>query len=304
MPRGSDLHGILLIDKEQGWTSHDVVARARRITGQRKIGHTGTLDPMATGLLVLCLGDATRLVEYMMGHDKAYTGEIVLGTQTATDDAEGEVTEQRAVPAISGDQLRSLEVLFTGELLQRPPAYSAVKVAGQRAYAAARSGKVIELAERPVVVHSLQLRPVAANRLAIDVACGAGTYIRSLARDIGARIGCGGYLSALRRTAAGGFHVSEACSLGDLEIIARAGLTMELLRHSDEGVTALAAAIIEQARGRQFGQGMALQAKVLIGAETGPIRVYDDTGCFLGIGQVVANGRIQPVKVLASSRSQ
>jgi len=303
MPATSNLHGILLIDKEHGWTSHDVVAKARRITGQRKIGHTGTLDPMATGLLVLCLGDATRLVEYMAGHDKRYTGEVVLGERTDTDDAEGEVVERRPVPEIGENELARFAAQFTGEQLQRPPAFSAIKVAGQRAYAAARAGKAVELAERPIVVHSLRLTRLSPDRLAIEVECGAGTYIRSLARDIGGAIGCGGHLSALRRTAAGGFDVADACSLGDLELIARAGLLEELLRQPDEGVPELDAAIVAEQRGHRFGQGNALDAESERDFRAAAIRVYDDTGSFLGIGQISQEGRIRPVKVLASSRS-
>ncbi len=303
MPATSNLHGILLIDKEQGWTSHDAVAKARRITGQRKIGHTGTLDPMATGLLVLCLGDGTRLVEYMTGHDKRYEGEIVLGARTETDDAEGQVVERREVAEVAEDDLRQLERRFTGELMQRPPAFSAIKVAGKRAYAAARAGKPVDLAERPVVVHSLRLARLSGERLKIEVRCGAGTYIRSLARDIGEALGCGAHLSALRRTAAGGFDVSDACSLADIEIIARAGLLEQLLRQPDEGVPEIEAAIVEHQRGQRFGQGNALEIEPERAFEPGAIRVYDDTGSFLGIGQISQEGRIRPSKVLASSRT-
>ncbi|MEO9256647.1 MAG: tRNA pseudouridine(55) synthase TruB, partial [Tepidiformaceae bacterium] len=151
----SPLHGILLVDKPQGWTSHDVVAKTRGLTHERKIGHTGTLDPMATGLLVLCLGDATRLVEYMAGHDKRYEGEITLGVTTDTDDAEGTPIATCSVPELSEPTLSSLASQFSGALSQRPPAYSAVKIGGKRAYAVARGGGVVTIPARPVMVHSL-----------------------------------------------------------------------------------------------------------------------------------------------------
>ena len=169
----SGLTGILLIDKEPGWTSHDVVARSRRLTGQRRIGHTGALDPMATGLLVLCLGRATRLVEYMMASEKAYEGEIALGQETDTDDAEGAPTASGEVPA--GDlDLDGIARRFTGEIMQTPPAYSAVKVEGRRAYALAREGETPELRPRPVRVTSLGLERTAPDRLRVDVHCGPG----------------------------------------------------------------------------------------------------------------------------------
>ena len=299
----ANLHGILLIDKAQGWTSHDVVAKARRITGQRKIGHTGTLDPMATGLLVLCLGDGTRLVEYMTGHDKRYQGEIVLGVRTATDDAEGEVLETRPLPRLSPDILRSLERRFTGPLEQRPPAYSAVKVEGQRAYAAARAGKALDLPPRRVMVHELGLRQSGPGRIGIDVHCGAGTYIRSLARDIGEVLGCGAHLAGLRRTTAGGFSVADACTLDQLGRIVEAGLLSELLRQPDEGVTELDAAIVTGAHGKLLEQGIALDGLPGDGTANSVVRVYVESGSFLGIAELGSGGRIRPLKVLASARS-
>ena len=154
----SGLTGVVLIDKAPGWTSHDVVARARRLTGQRRIGHTGALDPMATGLLVLCLGRATRLVEYMMAGEKTYEGEIALGRETETDDAEGRVVREADPPAADADLgLEAVAARFTGEIMQTPPAYSAVKVEGRRAYAVARGGERPDLKPRPVRVSALRL---------------------------------------------------------------------------------------------------------------------------------------------------
>jgi tRNA pseudouridine55 synthase len=200
----------LLVDKPSGWTSHDVVAKVRGLSRQRQIGHTGTLDPMATGLLVLCLGRATRLVEYMVGHDKAYTGIIQLGASTTTDDAEGEVTERAPVPALTADDQRRVAAAFTGRIEQVPPAYSAVKVAGQRAYAVARKGGAVSLGARPVTVYEMALELEGSDRLRIEVRCSSGTYVRSLARDMGVALGTLGHLAALRRKSVGGFGVEDA----------------------------------------------------------------------------------------------
>lgn len=295
------LHGILLIDKPGGWTSHDVVARTRRLVGQKKIGHTGTLDPMATGLLVLCLGDGTRLVEYMTGHDKAYDGQITLGVRTATDDAEGEVLETRPVPALSDQDLRALEARFTGDLLQRPPAYSAVKVEGQRAYAAARRGDPLVLQPRPVRIHRLELRALAPDKLALRVECGGGTYVRSLARDIGEALACGAHLSALRRTHAGLFRIEQAVTLETLAAFAAAGRAEELLWAPDEGVADMPAAIITAANGGRFAQGNAIRAPFEKLIMDGAMRVYDGTGRFLGMAASGPGGQIRPLKVLAST---
>jgi tRNA pseudouridine55 synthase len=295
-------HGILLVDKPPGWTSHDVVAKARRLCSQRKIGHTGTLDPMATGLLVLCLGDATRLVEYMVGHDKRYEGEIALGARTDTDDAEGTVVESRPVPALDDARLRELESEFTGHLMQRPPAYSAVKVEGERAYAAARRGNELDLPARPVTVYELKLQRAAEQRLRIDVACGSGTYIRSLARDIGEVIGSGAHLGALRRTHAGGFAVDEAITLDELATITAGNRLAEVLWAPDEGVIENPAAILGQANAGRFLHGMQLEATPAGPPSTDPVRVYDAAGSFLGVAAIGSRGEIRALKVLSSAQ--
>lgn len=299
----SDLDGILLIDKAAGWTSHDIVAKARGITGQRRIGHTGTLDPMATGLLIACLGKATRLVEYMTLHDKRYEGEITLGATTDTDDAEGMVLSQREVPAIDTDRLRSIEATFTGVLQQRPPAYSAVKVEGQRAYAAARRGVALELAPREVVVRSLDLTPLAPDRLRIDVLCGSGTYVRSLARDIGEALGCGAHLSQLRRTHAGGFAVAEAITLDALARIAAAGELAEVIRPSDDGITDFEAAIVCEQTSASIAAGITTAPGPAVHAAD-VARIYDASGQFIAVGRVAESGQIRPIKVFREQNAK
>lgn len=294
------LDGILLVDKEPGWTSHDVVAKARGITGQRKIGHTGTLDPMATGLLVLALGKATRLVEYMSGHEKEYEGVFTLGVATGTDDAEGEILREQAPPPLADEDLRRLERQFTGNILQRPPAFSAIKIEGQRAYAVARRGGAVTLEERPVAIHALSLDPLPGDRLAVRVRCGAGTYIRSLARDIGEVLGCGAHLSALRRTRVGSFTIAAAVSLVDLAEATSAGLLPALLRAPDEGIGDHDAAIIATERARQLCCGGALAPLVAPARAATVARAYATDGAFLGVVYVEPDGLIRPIKVLAS----
>lgn len=291
------LHGILLVDKEPGWTSHDVVAKARGLTGQRKIGHTGTLDPAASGLLVLCLGDATRLVEYMSGHEKCYTGTIRLGVRTETDDAEGAVTETREAPPRAEVDLQALTARFTGEIAQRPPAYSAISVAGQRAYAVARRGGSIDLPERTVAVHELRLRWAGPAELDVVLRCSAGTYVRSLARDIGAALGCGAHLATLRRTAAGHFRVAQAVTIGELADAARQGVASDLLLPADEGVTDVEAAIVTGDHATMLGQGKRLPPAGQISRE-GLLRVYSAAGQFVGMGSADGDGWIRPLKVL------
>jgi|Deesub1362A_J573_1020465.scaffolds.fasta_scaffold10308_2 tRNA pseudouridine55 synthase len=216
-------HGLLIIDKDAGWTSHDVVARVRRLIGQRRVGHAGTLDPMATGVLVLCLGRATRLAEYLQGHRKRYQATIRLGEVTDTYDLEGEVIERHPVPSLSEEELTSHLRAFQGTITQRPPAYSAVKVDGVPAYRRARRGEVVALPPRQVTIYEIRLSRWEPPELSLEIECSAGTYIRSLAHDLGQAIGCGAHLIALRRTASGPFTLADAISLSELERLVEDG---------------------------------------------------------------------------------
>ena len=296
----SGLTGVLLIDKEPGWTSHDVVARSRRLTGQRRIGHTGALDPMATGLLVLCLGRATRLVEYMMASEKAYEGEIALGQETDTDDAEGKPTASGEAPA--GDlDLDAIARRFTGEIMQTPPAYSAVKVEGRRAYALAREGETPELRPRPVRVTSLSLERTAPDRLRVDVHCGPGMYVRSLARDIGRVIGCGAHLASLRRTGSGPFDVRDAVPVEALGAFAGAGKLDEVVRPADEGIAESAAAILTASHAEQLRSGQLAWARGGFLRPATLARLYGADGSFVGVGEVDEPGRVRALKVVAGA---
>jgi tRNA pseudouridine55 synthase len=211
MVTGRIVDGILNIDKPQGWTSHDVVAWIRRVLKVKRVGHAGTLDPLATGVLLVCVGQATRVAEYLMASDKTYRAEIQLGTITETYDTDGEVVETRPLPA---DLDRSAIWIalgrFVGDIMQAPPAYSAIKQDGVPLHRRARRGEVVRPVARPVCIHSIQLIDWAPPCLTIDVTCDPGTYIRSLAHDLGQALGPGGALSALRRTRSGSFLADDA----------------------------------------------------------------------------------------------
>jgi tRNA pseudouridine55 synthase len=208
--------GLVVVDKAPGMTSHDVVARVRRLAGTRKVGHAGTLDPMATGVLVLGVDRATRLLGHLMLTDKAYDATVRLGVSTTTDDAEGEVTATHAVDGVREDAVRDELARFVGDIEQVPTAVSAIKVDGKRAYARVRDGEQVELKARPVTIHELVVHEVALPNVRISVRCSSGTYIRAIARDLGAALGVGGHLTALRRTAVGPFDLAVARTLDQL----------------------------------------------------------------------------------------
>ena len=223
--------GLLVVDKPAGWTSHDVVGRARRLCGTRRVGHAGTLDPMATGVLVLGVNKATRLLTFLVGSDKAYTATIRLGQSTITDDAEGEVVATAPADRVDAEALRAAVAALTGEIEQVPSAVSAIKVDGERSYARVRAGEDVVLAARPVTVPRFEVlgtRQAEADGVPVldvdvEVEVSSGTYVRALARDLGAALGVGGHLTALRRTRVGSFTLDQAHTLPELEAAAETG---------------------------------------------------------------------------------
>jgi len=207
------LCGLLNLNKPSGMTSREVVnVVQRRLPRRTKVGHAGTLDPLASGVLVVCLGAATRLIQYVQGMPKHYQGEFLLGRRSATEDTEGEVTTLECPPIPTREQVVAAASKWIGVIQQRPPAYSAVKVRGRRAYDLARRGDEVELAARPVIIHRLEVRDYDYPRLVLDVVCGSGTYIRSLGRDLAESLGTACVMSGLERTAIGGFSIDEAVS--------------------------------------------------------------------------------------------
>lgn len=274
----STAEGILTIDKPGGMTSHDVVNRIRRLTGIRRIGHAGTLDPLATGVLLLCVGRTTRLVEYLVGHDKVYEVTVRLGQATNTYDAEGEVVAERPFTHLTTAQIEQALVPFRGPILQKPPIYSAIKKDGQPLYKLARAGVEVDVPARKVTIHALDILDVALPEVRLRVACSSGTYIRSLAHDLGEALGCGGHATALRRTAVGDFVVTQAVPLADLTtdnwpVYLLAGETaVAHLPRLDLAADQTTALKNGQRPPRQTGQ-----------PQSPLLRAYDDTGQFIGI---------------------
>ena len=283
--------GIVVVDKPAGMTSHDVVARVRRLAGTRRVGHGGTLDPMATGVLVLGVERATRLLTYVVGSTKRYLGTIRLGQSTITDDAEGEVTSTADASGVTDEAIAAGMAALTGRIEQVPSAVSAIKIKGQRAYAKVRKGEAVELAARPVTVSRFDLlatrRDGATIDLDVDVECSSGTYIRALARDLGADLKTGGHLTALRRTAVGGFTLAEAATLEEL---AENPINLD--------ISAAAARLMPrreatEAEARTLRHGGPLSTVGI----AGPYAVFDPAGDVLGVVSE-RDGRARPEVVL------
>jgi len=208
---------VLLIDKPLHWTSFDAVRKVRNLVRTKKVGHAGTLDPLATGLLIICTGKFTKQINQYMAQEKEYTGTITLGAVTPTYDLESEPREFKSVEGLTTSQLEAAAASFTGPILQTPPIHSAIKKEGRRVYELARKGVDVKLDPRPVTIHALELTKVELPKVHFRVVCSTGTYIRSLANDFGAVLGCGGYLSALCRTRIGAFRLEDAMRIEDLQ---------------------------------------------------------------------------------------
>jgi tRNA pseudouridine55 synthase len=211
------VNGVLLIDKPSGPTSFDVVRAVRRAVDQRKVGHTGTLDPPASGLLIVCLGQGTKLVPYLMQGDKRYSATVRLGSETDTDDAAGEPTAEAPIPALTRELIADTLVGFRGTIEQVPPAYSAIKSGGEALHRKARRGEQVDPAPRAITIHTLELARFEGDEIDLEITCSKGTYVRSLARDLGRALGTRAHLAALRRTASSGFDVADALPLAELE---------------------------------------------------------------------------------------
>ncbi|MGQ4505792.1 tRNA pseudouridine(55) synthase TruB [Dermabacteraceae bacterium P13103] len=291
-------HGICLLDKPQEWTSHDVVGRMRRVAATRKVGHAGTLDPMATGLLVAGIGQGTRLLTYLVGADKTYTATIRVGQATTTDDAEGEALGE-AVDAtgFSDERVASAVSALTGEIMQVPSAVSAIKVDGQRAYARVRAGEDVQLAARPITVHEFKVLTRREEGpfldLDVEVSCSSGTYIRALARDLGQALdGSGAHLTALRRTQVGPFTVAQASPVpprGEDDV------TLPAMGLGETAAAVLTPVSVSEADARALTFGQKPEYTGPAGAET--VAVLDAEGRLVSIAQVRA-GKLAPKLVI------
>jgi tRNA pseudouridine55 synthase len=300
--------GFLVIDKPEGVTSFSMVALVRRLTGVRRVGHAGTLDPLATGVLPVAIGQATRFIEYLDDAPKVYRALVRFGAATSTYDREGAVTATADASRLRATEVTATLAAFIGDVEQVPPMFSAIKVAGTPLYRHARKGMEIELTPRPVRIDSLTLLgfvPGPSPEADLQVVCGRGTYIRSLAHDLGKRLGVGAHLHALRRTASGGFGVRLASSPAEFERLAHEGRLFDAILAVDRAVERRPAAILsaEHARDVRAGRRLDLHiASTRLGTAVGTIcRAYDTEGAFLGVLRHDQGTSWHPAKVLPTS---
>ncbi len=306
---GPRIDGILVVSKPAGPTSHDIVALVRRLTGVRRVGHGGTLDPFAVGVLPVFMGRATRMVEYHLADEKAYRASVVFGARSSTDDIDGEMTPNE-VPAPTRHDVEAALAPFRGQIEQVPPDHSAVHVGGKRAYEVARGGEKPELDARQVTIHGLELsswdasdpdRPMAE----LEVRCSAGTYIRSLARDLGDHLGCGAYLGALTRTASGPFSIDMAHPLDHVREELAAGRTEALLLSPDAGLEHIPMVEVPARDREALAKGQIIRVRGQISGPPDPaavldeaqvVRVVDEAGHLAAMAHV-RKGRLYPDKV-------
>ncbi|MEW5968229.1 MAG: tRNA pseudouridine(55) synthase TruB [Pseudomonadota bacterium] len=289
------MNGVLLLNKPVGITSNAALQKAKWLLNAKKAGHTGTLDPFADGLLPLCFGETTKFSAYLLESDKRYRAVMQLGVTTTTGDPEGEILSTREVHASRAD-IEAVLPRFTGEIEQIPPMHSALKHQGRPLYEYARAGIEIDRPPRQVTIRALDLIECAPPRVVLDVQCSAGTYIRTLAQDIGAALGCGAHLTALTRTAAGGFVLDDAHTLAELDAL-DAGQRTALLQPADCLVAHLPATALDDAGTRALCQGRSLAHP----AAPGLTRVYAPDGIFLGLAEAV-DGQLVPRRLVATGK--
>lgn len=279
------IHGIINIYKEKGFTSHDVVAKARGILKQKKIGHTGTLDPDAVGVLPLCVGKATKVVNYLTDANKCYEAEVILGQTTTTEDASGEVLETQEVN-VTQEQVEEVIKTFIGKYIQTPPMYSAIKVNGVRLYELARQGIVIDRPSREVTIYDCKIiEPLQGNRFKIRVHCSKGTYIRTLCTDIGRKLQCGAHMGSLIRTQVGQYHIEDSITLKELEAIGN----IETVLWSIESVFEhYPSVVVQESYNKALYNGNPLPLDAIKGVKEGlnTLRVYNKDQEFIGIYKV------------------
>jgi tRNA pseudouridine55 synthase len=290
------IDGVLLLDKPFGLSSNVAVQRVRRLFDRAKAGHTGTLDPLATGLLPVCLGEATKFSHTLLDADKAYEAVIRFGFVSSTGDAEGEIQPLRE-PRFGISDLQRVMEAFTGTISQIPPMHSALKKDGRPLYEYARAGEEVERKTRSVLIKQLQLYDIKNEYVSIKVLCSKGTYVRVLAQDMGAFLGCGGYLAGLRRIGVGNMSVSNAIGLEALEALDPAQ-RQQCLLPVDCLLASLPAIYLEPDASQRVRNG--LEAEAAAGSYVGPVRLYGPTGGFLGLGEYGGEGRVSPKRMLST----
>ena len=283
------IHGIINVYKEKGFTSHDVVAKLRGSVGQKKIGHTGTLDPDATGVLPVCLGKATKLCDLLTDKNKTYEAVLLLGKTTDTQDITGEVLEEKSTEALTEEKVREAIEGFIGDYEQIPPMYSALKVNGKKLYELAREGKVIERKARPVKILDIQILEIDLPKVRMEVSCSKGTYIRTLCHDIGEKLGCGGCMESLIRTRVSTFRIEDAKTLDEIETLKQEGKLAELLVPIDAMFPFYPKITVKDDWKAFAKNGNPLDLKMLKEAcgqdEETQVRLYDESGKFIAIYQ-------------------
>ncbi len=277
------MDGILNINKPEGMTSHDVVAIIRKLLRQRRVGHAGTLDPAASGVLPICIGQGTRVAEYLSESGKAYRATIIFGIATDTYDAEGAITSTTSTADLSISQIEKTLPLFLGSQMQVPPRYSAIKLQGQPAYKRARAGEEITLDPRPIVIHSLEIINWSPPALVLAIECSKGTYIRSLAHDLGRHLGCGAYLRALIRTRSGPFSLSESITLEHLAASVDSASLQDYLYPVDKALAQYPALVLDAGTTTQVKHGNPFSYPIPTNDHLA--RVYDPGGHFLAIAE-------------------
>ena len=296
--RGRPVHGILLLDKPPGLTSNQALQRVKRLFDAQKAGHTGSLDPMATGLLPICLGEATKISGFLLDADKTYRFTCRLGERTDSGDADGEIVERRPVEGVDADAVEAALAPLRGEILQVPPMHSAIKRHGQPLYRLARRGESVEREARPTVIHRLEATAFDGRDLTLEVDCAKGTYVRALAEEIGAALGCGAHVAALRRLAAGPFGEDDMVTLEQLEAAAEAGRERldALLLPIDAALADWPEVAVNADMAHFLRQGQAVQ--VPRAPTAGLLRLYQRDGTFIGLGRIQGDGRVAPKRLM------
>lgn len=291
------MDGLLIVDKPQGKSSHDIVNAIRRMTNQKRVGHAGTLDPMATGVLVICVGQSVRVSQYLIDHDKVYSARVRLGVETDTYDATGRVLRSVTVN-VSHAQIQTALESFLGKISQSPPSFSAIQIGGVRQYRLARKGEIIELDPRPVEIYSIRLITIVDDQVEFEVACSKGTYIRSLAHDLGAKLGCGAHLVALRRLASGPFKIDEAHTVDELRDAFMNGQGQRWLIPLDRALEQFGSIQLTDAESKLVSSGRLIPNKGI--PESTFLRAYSPDGICVALLQA-NDSMLKPHKVFTYS---
>ena len=296
--KGRDIHGILLLDKPQGLTSNHALQKVKRLFNARKAGHTGSLDPLATGMLPVCLGEATKISNYLLNADKRYVAICKLGQRTDSADADGNIIATRSIENISERQVRELLEQFVGELQQVPPMHSAIKQDGVPLYKLAHQGIEVEREARNITVHRLEMIKFDKDILELDISCSKGTYIRTLADDIGEALGCGAHITALRRLQVGIFENSKMYTLDELNALKEQDVTAldQALLPIDAGLKDWKEVQLTSDATFYIRQGQAVFVPQL--KTEGYVRLYDPSHEFVGVGMVLEDGRVAPKRLM------